>query len=66
MNSRCYIKPKLQTDSSRILLPLRCYFYEVSRIFRCKHAYINNMQKYLEHIKTQGQNLKFVSNLTYF
>jgi hypothetical protein len=37
-------------------------FYEGSRIFQSKHVYlnlnvcINNMQKYLEHIKAEGQN----------
>ena len=44
------------------LLHFIYYFYEVFRIFQSTHAYlnlnvcINNMQKYLEHIKTEGQN----------
>jgi len=43
-----------------------------SRIFQSKHVYlqlnvyINNMQKYLKHIESEGSKLKLVNNLTYF
>jgi hypothetical protein len=54
INSSCFINSKFQTDCSQICWLLYSYLQSLELFIVCMF----NMQKYLEHIKTQGQLLK--------